>query len=111
MKIPAEYLIYVITGFMLLFASVANATHKWQQARQNEEVNFNHIDYMILLILSSFSGVFFGFLASLKFDEVVVIALAASVGALLGIDGVHRLSNMALDMALSTLRHLIGGSK
>lgn len=107
MKIPEEYLIYIVTSLCILFGSVAHTLAQLKHARANEDVTFTWTDSFILLVLCVFSGGFTGVLASLYFADIRIIILAASMGSFVGIAGMDRAAIVFRDLGESWLRSVL----
>ena len=107
MKIPEEYLIYIVTSLCILFGSVAHTMAQLKHARDNEDVTFTWTDSFVLMVLCVFSGGVTGVFASLYFTDIRIIILAASMGSFVGIAGMNRASTVFLDLGESWLRNML----
>jgi hypothetical protein len=85
-------------GIMAVFGAVANAL---RAHRNGESKGF--WDFVMLTVMSSFSGVIFGLLAANTFDNQYMTLAAAGAGGLLGVDALTTLGYKIRDSLASTL--------
>lgn len=111
MKVPAEYILYIVTASCVLFGAVVHATAQFKLARDRNDETFTWVDFAILIPLSTFSGGIFGIFASIYFLDQRVIILAASMGAFLGIAGLNKLAVVLLDLGESWLKTVLNSKK
>lgn len=85
-------------GIMAVFGAIANAL---KAHRNGESKGF--FDFVILIVMSSFSGVIFGLLAANALDNQYLTLASAGAGGLLGIDALTTLGYKIRDTLASTL--------
>jgi len=103
-----DYLIpikYFIAGAITLLGATAHATVQWKKARANVHVSFSVTDFFILFIIATFSGVMFGVFSLIFFDDNTPVFLAAfGVGAMLGLEGLNRISIAVLERIVKEIK-------
>lgn len=93
MLTPDSSVIYA--AGMIALGAVANALASLSRARKESAV-FGVIDFIISLGISIFSGVMFGLAASYFTSDPKVIYGSAGAGAYLGIGGLNKLTDIAM---------------
>lgn len=93
MLIPDSSIVYAAA--MIVLGAIASALASLSKARKDSHV-FGVIDFVISLGISIFSGVMFGLAASYFTLDSKVIYGSAGAGAYLGIGGLNKLTDIAL---------------
>jgi len=86
----------VIAG-VILFGAIVHATAQLKVHKDNGK-EFDRVDFTVLTLIASFSGLVFGLTASLFFENLVVIILFSAIGAFLGMAGLNRVANTLLEV-------------
>ena len=101
-KLPPE----IIVAGIIIFGAIVHATAQFKVAREND-VKHSLLDYIINLVIAAFSGMMFGLLGSLHFDNLVVLLLASGAGAFLGIRGLNIMSGVMVTSLKGALKNWI----
>ena len=88
-KLTPEMIMLLIGAF----GALVHATSRLKIARDNGEA-FTFLDFFILSFLAGFSGLMFGLLAQVFFEDQNLINVATGLGAFLGIACVNILSGV-----------------
>jgi len=97
--IPPEILQSLILFSVVIFGAIVHATAQLKISRE-KKLTFDKVDFFILFIIASFSGMVFGLTSMLFFNNEIVVILFSAIGAFLGIAGLNRLSVALLDLLL-----------
>ncbi len=96
---------YVLAGLVTMLGATVHATIQWKKARSKEEIHFSFVDFLILLLISAFSGLMFGLLALIFFDDnTPVFLMAFGLGSLSGLEGLNRISIAFLERILKEIK-------
>lgn len=90
---------------ILFFGSIAHATAQLQISRTKKEP-FTIIDFLILMPLCMFSGLIFGLISYMFFEENhVFVILSTAIGSFLGIAGLNKVANSFLELIIIKLNN------
>lgn len=99
---PLSTSVLIKHGFMAFFGGIV---HALTEHRQGTSKTFT--DFLILTIISSFSGILFGFIA-LKFfpdNEYISLAMAGS-GGFMGLEGLKLISKVIVKILKTSIEEL-----
>jgi len=83
-------------GLLALFGAIAHAINAHRMGKTK-----NFLDFVLLTVLSSFSGVIFALIALHTFDNEYLTLAAAGSGGFLGVEG--------MSIILNRIKTVIGG--
>lgn len=99
MKLPPEILIVLA----VVFGAITHAAVKFDRARKNGN-DFTFIDFTILFIVAVFAGSVFGGITALFWgNEPLLLILASSIGAFMGLTGLNRVSTTLLEVVIGVI--------
>ena len=99
-----EQIIEIVTLVgVIVFGAVVHATAQLKISR-DKKTDFTFIDFIVLTIISAFSGMVFGLLATLLWNEQLIVILASAIGSFLGMAGLNRIANTLLDVLTQTVK-------
>lgn len=99
-KIPPELMQYVVVGLFILFGAIVHATAQLKIARDSKQV-FTGTDFLILSVIAAFSGILFGLLATIAFNNQILVLICSGVGAFLGMAGLNKFAATMLEFLVS----------
>ena len=103
MKLFSSEVISMLILFgVVIFGAIVHATSQLKIAR-DEQREFTKVDFFILTIIASFAGLIFGLLATLFFDNEIVVILFSAIGAFLGMAGLNKISSILLQVLTSKI--------
>lgn len=82
---------------VVVFGAIVHATAQLKISRE-KKATFDRVDFLILFVIASFSGMVFGLTSMLFFTNEIIVILFSAVGAFLGIAGLNRVSATLLDL-------------
>lgn len=92
----------LIIIWITIFWAIVNATSQLQISRNNKVI-FTFLDFVILFIIASFSGLMFWLVSSLFSQSIIWISLFSGIGAFLGIVWLNKIANILLKTITSQL--------
>lgn len=84
---------------LLIFSATAHAMLQWKRAKDFKE-EFTMLDFAIAMIISGFAGMMFGLGAAYLLEDKLAILWLSGMGAFLGLRGLNRLADVALDVLM-----------
>lgn len=86
-------------GFLAIFGAIAHAINAHRSGKSK-----GILDFLMLTILSSFSGVLFSLIALYLFDNQYITLAAAGSGGYLGVEGLTLLTTKIRDLLSNSIK-------
>jgi hypothetical protein len=99
-KPTPEHVQILITMGVIIFGAIVHATAQLKIARETNS-EFEFMDFAILTVIASFSGLVFGLFSTFFFDSEVAVILASAIGAFLGMAGLNKIASIFLDLLVA----------
>lgn len=92
-------LIIIKHGIMAFFSAIVHALIEYREGRSR-----TFVDILVIIVISSFSGVMFGLMAIRFFPHDIYLSLAITgTGGVLGVEGVRIITKQIVQMFKITL--------
>lgn len=105
MKLPLQEILQILAlPTLIIFAGLASAVAKWQEARKNS-LPHDKVDFFINFVLATFAGTAFSYVPTvIGLEGDAWVRVFATTGAVLGWVGLNALGLRVLDMINSFLK-------
>lgn len=101
----SEEVIYIVVfTCIIIFGAVVNATNQYNLRLKSQTEPFDLRNWIIALILASFSGLMGGLLATIYFDNQVIHWIAAGTSAFMGIEVMNVFGQVGLSFVKNLLK-------
>lgn len=103
-KFGTEITQIAIAASVVVFFAIVHATSQLKVHRE-QSLDFDLIDFLILMIIGCGSGALFGFGALMLFaDSFISIILMSAIGAVSGMAGLNKFASIMLDVFTGMLK-------
>lgn len=93
----------IIAAAVVVFFAVVHATSQLKVHRE-QKLDFDMIDFVILMIIGCGSGVLFGLGAMLFWENFLVVIVLSAVGAVSGMAGLNKFASIMLDIFTAMMK-------
>lgn len=103
-KVPPEAMQIIVATAVVVFFAIVHATSQLKVHR-DQQLDFDLIDFAILMVIGCGSGALFGLGAMLIWqDNFLAVILLSAVGAVSGMAGLNKLASIMLDIFTGMLK-------
>lgn len=95
----------LVIGAIILFGALVNALTPYTSQKKDKEP-FNVSNFIISMIVASFSGVMVGLLAYARLESIILVLVCSGMGAVLGMEVINAMSKAFLSFVTKLLEKL-----
>lgn len=104
MKFGAEFTQILIATAVVVFFAIVHATSQLKVHR-DQKLEFDLIDFAILMVIGCGAGVLFGLGAMIIFEaNFLAVILMSAIGAVSGMAGLNKFASIMLDVFTNMLK-------